>query len=180
MFISEKWFRMENSNKVTQFISKSVKGLHQTLFNDMNGLTKENLVWAPNKDANPIGFIFLHFLRTEDNLVNDIKGEPSIWDSTKFREDLPDFGRSDKFSTEVIKFLSQIPLKEVLLYGHKVVDNTDLFLESLDDVQLRTRPETKGPLRTIETIFRAFILAHGWWHIGEIKYIKGLQGINTA
>ena len=170
---------MENSNEVTQFISKSIKGLHQTLFNDINGLTEENLGWTPNKDANPIGFIFLHFIRTEDNLVNGIEGKPSIWNSTEFKEDLPDFGRSDKFSIEVIKYLSQIPLKEVLLYGNQVFDNTNLFLDRLDDVQLRTRPDTKGPRRTIETIFRAFILAHGWWHIGEIKYIKGLQGINS-
>jgi len=170
---------MENSKKVTQFISKSVKGLHQTLFNEIIALTEENLIWIPNKKANPIGFIFLHFIRTEDNLVNGIEGKPPIWNSTRFREDVPDFGRSDKFSIEAIKYLAQIPLKKVLLYGNQVTNNTDLFLATLDDLRLETRPDTDGRQRTIETIFRAFILAHGWWHIGEIKYIKGLQGINN-
>jgi hypothetical protein len=29
-------------------------------------------------------------------------------------------------------------------------------------------------------ILRSFIVAHGWWHIDEIKYIKGMLGMPFA
>jgi len=51
-----------------------------------------------------------------------------------------------------------------------------LFIHrSLDDDKLNFVPDPARPKRTIDMILRNFVLAHGWWHLGEIKYLKGLQ-----
>jgi hypothetical protein len=62
-------------------------------------------------------------------------------------------------------------------YAESVSRNTQEYLKTLDDAKLDFAPDPSRPRRAIGTLLRNFLLAHGWWHLGEIKYIKGLQGM---
>ena len=162
-----------------EFIQASVQGLHQTLVEDMRGLTQEHLAWRPQPGANPIGAIFLHYMRTEDAYVQRMRGLPPIWDAEKWDEKsgiaLPSFRLSP--GDDEADMAARLPLADSLAYAQRVMDSTREFLETLDDSKLDVAPDPNRPRRTIGVVFRAYVLAHGWWHLGEIKYLKGLQGM---
>ena len=157
------------------FIQGSVHALHQALLEDMHGLSEDHLAWRPQIGANPIGYIFLHYVRTEDASVQGLQGLPILWDAEKFSQALSDVGRS--VGGDTIDNAARIPLADSLAYAHKVMDRTRQFLGTLDDSKLDISPDPNRPRRTVGVTFRAFVLAHGWWHLGEIKYLKGLQGM---
>ncbi|MEE8442658.1 MAG: DinB family protein [Dehalococcoidia bacterium] len=160
------------------FVRSSVQGLHQVMLEEMKVLTQEHLKWRPQPGANPIGYIFLHFMRTEDGLVNRMQGQPSIWEAEKWQERLNlavDFDRA--IGEQGIDDASQVPLADAMAYAQQVIDGTTAFLDTLDDDKLDVAPDPERPRRTIGVNLRAFVLSHGWWHLGEIKYLKGLQGM---
>ena len=55
---------------VVNFINSSVTSLNSTIIDDVKELTQEQSMWKPAPKANPIGFIFWHFMRIEDNIFH--------------------------------------------------------------------------------------------------------------
>ncbi|MBI4336369.1 MAG: DinB family protein [Chloroflexi bacterium] len=165
--------------KATEFILSSVQGLHQVLLEDMRGLTQEHLAWRPQPGANPIGWTFLHYLRAEDSLVHRIQGRPPIWGAEEWQRavDAAFLGPGHSAAAAEIDKPARVPLAASLAYAQQVMDHTQQFLTTLDESKLDQVPDPQNPRRTIAVAFRALVLAHGWWHLGEIKYLKGLQGM---
>ena len=56
----------------------------RTLDRTLDGLTAEELKWQPKNDANSIGLILFHVIRTEDSMVHRIQGKPQIWETAKW------------------------------------------------------------------------------------------------
>ena len=158
-----------------EFVQASILGLHNTLLEDMKDLSQEVLEWRPQEDANPIGSIFIHYMKTEDNVVHRLQNESPIWESDEWREKLATNDLSNTLNEHGHPRL--LPLSPSLSYAQQVMDNTRKFLETLEDSKLDIAPDPNHPLRTIGVVLRAFVLSHGWWHAGEIKYLKGLQGM---
>jgi hypothetical protein len=157
-----------------EFIQSSVRGLHEALLADMTNLSQEHLGWSPQPGANPIGYIFLHYMRTEDGQIHRMQGQPSLWDAAGWYQRL---GLTQSLNEGEIDNAARAPLADSLAYAQHVMDGTRRFLATLDDAKLDVAPDPDRPRRTIGLSLRAFILAHGWWHLGEIKYLKGLQGM---
>jgi len=145
---------------------------------DMKDLRQEHLEWRPQTGANPIGQIFLHYMRSEDTLVHRMQGLPSLWDTEKWHEKFSIAFTDRGFPVgEDAEIAANLPLADSLAYAQRVMESTLEFLETLDESKLDVSPDPNRPRRTIGVNFRAFVLAHGWWHLGEIKYLKGLQGM---
>ncbi len=62
--------------------------MHGAMVADVKDLTQEHLTWKPAPGANPIGFLFWHYVRTEDNMVHNLMGKPSVWQAEKWHEKL--------------------------------------------------------------------------------------------
>jgi len=160
--------------RAVEFIRSSVQGLHDVLLADMKDLSQEHLRWSPQPGANPIGYIFLHYMHTEDGQVQRMQGKPSLWEADQWYQRL---GVAQSLSEGEMAKAARIPLADSLSYAQQVMNDTSHFLESLEDARLDFAPDPDRPRRTIGVNLRAFMLAHGWWHLGEIKYLKGLQGM---
>jgi hypothetical protein len=80
---------------------------------------------------------------------------------------------------EEIEKAGALPLSQVMAYAEAVHKNTDEYLKTLDDQKLDIVPNPERPNFTIGMMLRNFLIAHGWWHLGEIKYLKGLQGMHS-
>ena len=106
-------------------------------------------------------------------------GKPPIWESQKWNEKLSmDAGaQGTGFQESEADKAAAMPLAEVMAYAESVIQATDDYLNSLDDTKLDFAPNPERPKRTIGMMLRNFIIAHGWWHTGEIKYLKGMQGM---
>ncbi|MFC1874372.1 DinB family protein [Chloroflexota bacterium] len=136
------------------------------------------MAWKPAPKANPIGFIFWHIMRVEDNIFRGFQNKPSIWESEKWYEKL---GMDAKvsgtgFDEEQIDKVALLPLSDLAEYAQQVAKSAVDYLSSLEESDLERAPDPNRPKRTIAVTFRAFVISHGWWHDGEIKYLKGYTG----
>ena len=61
---------------ITEFVHESVTALNSTMIDDVKELTPEQLAWQPAPNANPIGFIFWHFMRVQDGMIHGFQGKP--------------------------------------------------------------------------------------------------------
>lgn len=167
---------------IANFIVESVTGLNNTLIDDVNDLTQEQAEWQPASGANPIGFIFWHFMRVQDNMIHGFQGKPSIWEREKWYEKL---GMGSGVTgtgfdeSQVVQVAAQ-PIEELVQYARRVSQSSEEYFKSVDEAELDRAPNPERPRRTILVTVRAFLIAHGWWHDGEIKYIKGMQGMPFA
>lgn len=168
--------------KAIQFILMTVNGMHQATLNDVKGLTKEQLAWRPAAKANSVGFLFWHAARIEDNMVSSWQKKTSSWEEDKWYEklglDAKVFGTG--FQEPDVDKVGKLPIDLVIGYAEKVYRNTGIYIQSLDEDKLDFAPNPERPSWTIGMMLSNFIIAHGWWHLGEIRYIKGMQGMPSA
>ena len=165
-----------------EFVRTIIGEMHGTMMEDVKVLTQEHLAWKPAPKANPIGFLFWHYVRTEDNIVHGLIGKPSIWESEKWSEKLGMDAQAQGtgFQEPDVDKAAALPLSEMIAYAEKVFAETTDYLNTLDDAGLDYTPNPERPRRTIGMMLRNFVVAHGWWHLGEIKYVKGMQGMPYA
>ena len=127
-----------------EFIQSSIQGLHETPIEDMDmkDLSPKQMAWRPQPGANPIGHIFLHYMRTEDTLVRRIAGCPSLWDTEKrFEKCNTAFGSIGVSASERRAELpARLPLADSLAYAQQVMGSTREFLSTLDDSKLDANP----------------------------------------
>jgi len=164
------------------FIRESVTAQNSTIIDDVKELTPEQVAWKPVPKANPIGFIFWHCLRAQDNIIDGFQEKPSIWESNKWHKklDMDAKASGQGFDEAQVDRVAALPISELIEYAEHVAKSTEDYLKSLKDTDLDRAPDPNRPRRTIAVTVRAFIIAHGWWHIVEIKYLKGLQGLPFA
>jgi len=163
----------------TEFIQAALTEFHRTINTDVKDLTPEHLAFRPASGANPIGFIFWHITRTEDMIIHRFLGKPSIWESGNWQEKMgmPAPPKGGGHPEEEIAKAGTLPLPQVLAYAELVYKDTNEYLKTLDDQKLDFAPNAERPQFTIGMMLRNFLITHGWWHLGEIKFLKGLQGM---
>ncbi len=163
---------------IADYVAGSVTGLNSALTDDVKDLTQEQAEWTPAPGANPIGFIFWHFMRIQDNMVHGFLEKPSVWESEKWYEKLgmeaTDTGMG--FDEAGVGKAAAMPLAQLVAYAGRVSEDSEGYFKSLDEAGLDAAPNPDRPRSTILKRVRAFI-SHGWWHDGEIKYIRGMQGM---
>lgn len=173
--------------KATEYIDRSVYELHRVMIDDVKGLTQQQAQWRPAPKANPINFLVWHFMRTEDNIVQNLQGKPTIWESGNWHQKLgmDKLGIDTKvqgtgFQEPDVDKVATLPITELVAYADQVIQSTTNYMKTLDDAKLDYAADPQRPQRTVGALFRQIIVGHGWWHLGEIKYLKGLQGISAG
>jgi hypothetical protein len=163
-----------------EFLRGAVDALHSHLRDDVRELTPQQLSYRPAPEGNNIAFLLFHLVRIEDQIVSALlKGSPAIWVQEKWHEKLgfDPAVLGIGFTAEQVAALSY-PLDEFLRYADRVWKSTNEYLGGLKDEDLAR--EINAPMipevRDVAGLVYGVIIAHGWWHTGEILYLKGLQG----
>lgn len=165
---------------LVDFVRTAVDALHSHLRDDVQELTPEQLSYRPAPEGNNIAFLLFHQVRVEDQVVNGLlRGAPVVWVQDKWHEKLgfaPDV-LGIGFTPDQVEDLSY-PLDEFLRYADKVWESTSEYLGGLKDEDLAR--EVNAPMlpeiKDVAGLVYGVVIAHGWWHTGEILYLKGLQG----
>jgi len=168
--------------KAVEFVGTMTTEFHNTMLEDVKVLSQEQLTWKPAANANPIGYLFWHTICTEDMIINGLQGKPSVWESEKWYEKLGMDAKAQGtgFQEPEVDKVAALPLTDLLAYAERVTRCVEDYIKTLDDDKLDYAPNPERPRGTIAMMLRNFVLAHGWWHLGEIKYLKGMQGMPAA
>lgn len=167
---------------VVEYIQRSVVDLNSTIVEDVKTLTLQQLTWKPAHNANPIGFIFWHYMRSQDEIIAQLQKKPSVWTRDNWWEKMgtdPKASGAGAKEPEIDR-AAAVPLPLMMQYAEAVGRESLQYLSALDDSKLDDPVDPNRPKRTVVIMLRSFVVAHGWWHIGEIKYLKGMQGMPFA
>ena len=181
---------MEMKGLVQDGLENSKRVLDRTL----DGLTPAELKWQPRPDANSIGLILFHSIRSEDRLIHILQSKPQLWESEnlyqKFNKQIEDGGAH--YTVEQVAGFVVPDLKDLLAYGEMVRKNTLEYLKGLKpkdfDKKVNlppapipiamppgspTRPHP--PFNPIVGSMLMHEVTELAGHAGEISYIRGLQ-----
>jgi len=146
-------------------------------------LSDAQLSWRPAPKAHSIAYTLWHLARTEDNFQNDVNGGGTIWASGGFaaRWGYPEKGVGVGWEDERAAALPMPGKEKLLEYVRAAFAAADRAADSLDEQKLN---ETRhSSFLDADAILGEVLLGsvtHGNRHLGEMEYIKGLQGMRGS
>ena len=167
--------------RATEFILLALNEFHRSIVNDVKDLTPEQMTLQVAPGASTISFLMWHMSRLEDGVFHRIatpRGGPPLWETEgwhkRFGLEVKDGGTG--FTQE--QLASYSPSKELLIeYAQRVADVVMDGVGRMADEYLDRVPNPDNPRMTVGRQIQSVIVGHVYWHTGEIRFIKGLQGM---
>jgi hypothetical protein len=167
-----------------EFIHRSLAALHQRLNEAVAELTPDQLNWRSPLGGNPIAFTIWHYARTEDNLVQfALQRKPTIWMDQGYAEKfgLDPRAQGTGMSPDDAAKVRLPSVQEFQPYLDAIWKNTEEFVAGIEDAELTKEFELRGlGTQSYESILGTTLMTHGYGHLGEIWYVKGLQGLKGS
>lgn len=181
--------------KESQIYREQIDTLSEQLKAEFAAMDSDLLYKRPGPSVNNAGFLYWHILRIWDLDLNHIvKGADPITDAWnrggyaarcdydptyKGLDRLPGMGLG--YSDEEVDEVN-VPLNELTAYHDQLIAETDEYLDSADDEQMRADfplPARPGQTATAAQRFQ-HLIGHSYGHIGDIRFVKGLLGYTDA
>jgi uncharacterized damage-inducible protein DinB len=175
--------KTEGLMEAKELITAGLENVQRTVDRTLEGLTRDELSWHPRPDANSIGLILFHMVRSEDSFVNrTIQGKPQLWETGKWHDKLKkglEDGGAHYTAEQVAGFV--VPeMKALLEYAGAVRKQTLDYLakltpEALDrEVIMPQMGPVKRPPSNVGKVLMMNV-THLSGHAGEISYLRGLK-----
>jgi hypothetical protein len=167
-----------------ELFHQSLKTLHGNLMEAVKDLSDDQLHFRPLGKGNHIAFILWHVVRTEDSVMNFLlRKQPPLWNAEgwdkKFGMDPRAQGTG--MSAEQSAALRIASLPDFLQYTENVFKGSEAYLGTLKETELDWVEEFQYlGKRSFGQVIGGIILNHGSGHLGEIWYVKGLQGLKGS
>jgi hypothetical protein len=165
-----------------ELLRKSLASMHSLLDKAVEGMTAEQLNFRPQEGGVSGFFSLWHYVRTEDNIINWVtQGKPTVWLEGKWNErfGLP---RNSQGTGMTADEANAVQIHDVAAwhgYQQGVWTATDRYLATMSPEEFDARRVTIKPLpeMTLWDGIYGVCLSHGYRHVGEIEYVRGVQGI---
>ena len=180
--------------EMNELFQNGFENVKRVLDRTLDGLTPAELKWQPRSDANSIGLILFHSIRSEDHAIHRLQEKPQLWESEKwyqkFNKKIED-GGAHYTADQVASFV--VPdQRELLAYAEAVRKETVNYLKGLKPKDLDKkvnlppppahmvmpsgRPVPKWPpFDPIVGMMLLHEVNHLSEHAGEVSYLRGLQ-----
>ncbi|MEX2081408.1 MAG: DinB family protein, partial [Dehalococcoidia bacterium] len=165
-----------------EILRNGLRSMHGMLDKAVEEMTAEQLNFRP-KEGGVSGFFSLwHYVRTEDNIVNFVaQGKPTAWLEGGHNEffGLPRNSQGTGMTEDEANAVQVSDVKRWLEYQGEVWARTDSYLGSMSPEEFETRKVTIKPLGEMSLWDGLYgvCLSHGYRHVGEIEYVRGVQGL---
>jgi hypothetical protein len=167
------------------FIQRQMTSLHRLLDHVVEDLNEDQLHHQHAPGVQTIAFSLWHYVRTEDNIIQFvIQRKPTVWMTggwpEKFRLDSRSQGTG--MTSEEAAALQINSVAEWRRYMTAVWAATDEYLSTLTPERLDTEQVTIKPVgeMSLANAIGGMCLTHGYRHLGEIEYARGLIGLKGA
>lgn len=164
--------------ELIDFMQTALQGSQRGLKRATDGLTKQELLWQPKPDANSIGLIIFHSIRSEDTFIQStIQQKPTLWESEKWHDKLsmPATQPGAGYTMEQVAAFKTPELQDLLAYADAVRAKTTEYVQGLTPAKCDQKV-TWGRMGefTIGALV-ALVINHASQHVGEVSYVRGLQ-----
>ncbi|HIM37168.1 MAG TPA: DinB family protein [Dehalococcoidia bacterium] len=166
---------------LVDFIKQSLEQHYQAMARTVDGLSQDEVSWAPSNGAMSIGFLAWHYARTLDRWINSrVLDKPQIWNQAwaeRFNRLPADPNDSGYNFTGQQVSVFQSPSAAVLLEYALAAKNLTmgfLYTQNDDDLGNVILPNPRGGQINLATMFQQLIWECNQ-HGGQMAYIRGLQ-----
>ena len=162
---------------LNEFIEDAFDKEYEFLMDALSDLTREEAVWRPGPEANPIVWILWHMLRVEDMWFQFfIQRNSEIWERDGWNEKfgLPTRDNGFGHTAEQVANFPALDIRELISYGDAVRAETLEYLRGVTAEDLAVVPRSARPEMSVAAIFRQ-VIGEVYQHQGHIAYLKGLQ-----
>jgi hypothetical protein len=168
-----------------EFIRGQMQGMHRLYDRVVSDLTDEQLHYQAAPDVQPIAFSLWHYVRTEDNIIRwVIQHRPTVWLEGGWPErfGLDPRGQGTGMTDEQAASLRINSLPDWRTYMTDVWAATDDYLGGLSPEGMEATRVTIKPVGEMSLLdaLGGMCLTHGYRHLGEIEYARGLVGLKGA
>lgn len=143
----------------------------------VDGLTPEQLRWAPAEGANTIGWLVWHLARIEDHLA-DSMGEEQLWVTGDFAESFglePDRGNSGfGHGPSDIAAVRPRDAQALIDYHTAVHERSIRWIEPLSEAELDRIVDTRWNPPVTLGVRLVSQISDITQHVGQAAYLRGL------
>jgi hypothetical protein len=145
-------------------------------------MTAEQFNFRPQEGGVSAFFSLWHYVRTEDNIVNYVTQQrPTVWLEGGYNERfaLPRTSQGTGMSEAEANAVTIQDVPGWLEYQQRVWEATDSYLSGMSPEEFELRKVMIKPLGEMSLWDGIYgvCLSHGYRHVGEIEYVRGVQGL---
>jgi hypothetical protein len=165
-----------------ELLRNSLRSMHALLDKAVEGMTAEQLNFRPNQGGVSGFFSLWHYVRTEDNIVNFVtQRKPTVWleGSYDVLFGLPRTSQGTGMTEAEANAVQVADVAKWHEYQQGVWKATDAYLGAMSPEEFDSRRVVIKPLpeMTLWDGLYGVCLSHGYRHVGEIEYVRGVQGL---
>jgi len=170
------------ADSMQDLLRRSLKSMHSLLDKAVEGMTAEQLNFRPSEGGVSGFFSLWHYVRTEDNIVNFVvQRKPTVWLEGGYDAlfGLPRTSQGTGMTEDEANAVTIGDVAKWHEYQERTWRATDDYLGSMSPEEFDTRRVTIKPLgeMTLWDGLYGICLSHGYRHVGEIEYVRGVQGL---
>ena len=163
-------------------LRSSLKSMHALLDKAVEDMTAEHFNFRPGQGGVSAFFSLWHYVRTEDNIVNWVaQQKPTVWLEGGYNEmfGLPRNNQGTGMTEAEANSVQVHDVAKWHEYQQKVWAATDAYLAAMSPEEFEARTVTIKPLGEMSLWDGLYGvgLSHGYRHVGEIEYVRGVQGL---
>ena len=164
----------------SEFIQITLRDLHGGLRAEVAPLSQEQMLATPADGVNTISFLLWHYMRSDDQVLHRYAGRAPLWETGGWAARLGGMeGNGTGFTHE--QMLAVAPNKdELLAYAERVWEEVPVLLSSLSPADLDRPVNPERPSMTLGRSIANVVVGHGFWHLGDVRFTKGLMGMPFA
>jgi hypothetical protein len=160
----------------SELLTDAFTRVHELVPSVVDGLTADQLVWRPDADANPIGWLVWHLTRVQDDHLAGVAGGEQVYPAWADRFDLP-YGVGDigygHSSEQVGGFRVADP--ELLTGYHEAVHAMTLEVVSgLGDADYDRVVDDSFDPPVTAAVRLVSVVNDITQHVGQAAYVRGL------
>ena len=146
----------------------------------VDGLSADDLAWAPGDGRNPIGWLVWHLTRVQDDHVADLLDQEQVWATGRWAErfgldaDAHDTGYGHR-PADVARVRPE-SAAVLLEYYEAVAARTNEFLSTVSDADLDRVVDTRWDPPVTLGVRLVSIADDDIQHAGQAAYVRGLLG----
>jgi hypothetical protein len=166
------------SEELIRYMGRELHELHRLYAHVTSDLTDEQVNRVPAGGHQSLAFCLWHFVRTEDNAIQFvIQRKPTVWIeggwAEKFGLDAKSQGTG--FTDEQARDFRINDIAAFRQYMSDVFEHTETFVKALtaDESERKITVKPLGEM-SIMTAISGLCMTHGYRHLGEIEFAKGL------
>jgi hypothetical protein len=163
-------------------LQTAMPSMHALLDKAVADMSLDQLNFRPREGGLAPFFSLWHYVRTEDNIINwVILRRPTVWLEGGYDQALG-LPRNSQGTGMTAAEAEAVVLRDLAAwqqYQPRVWQATDAYLAAMDPAEFEARRVTIKPLPEMSLWNGLFgiCLSHGYRHIGEIEYARGLLGL---